>query len=411
MTHPVVPSPIAVPEADLQDLHLRLDRTRWPAPETVTDTSQGPQLARIKSLVKYWCTSYDWRLAEQLLNSYNHSTTQIDGLDIAFLHIRSPHADATPLLMTHGWPGSVLEFRHVIAPLTHPQDHGGAVSDAFHLVIPSLPGFGFSQPPTEPGWDFKRTARAWSTLMERHGYHHWYAQGGNLGAAVTEEIAALQPAGLEGIHLNFATFPRRPLRRLGGTRPLHGGSTQSRQPHARAAMRVYAPGRLSVMSPSRSSPNPVGLQTPIWAVTCASICRAVPMSGGPDGYGVVVYTLTRDALGLMLLRVTSELVPRDPSPLTSPVRQCRRTPRLAEAGARPSSPCGPPQRPSHRLTVPRQCRGAAAEVARPPERLRVVARQHSRLGAGWFCPGSGPWASRGRGLSALGGCPVATLAG
>ncbi|MFJ6700052.1 epoxide hydrolase family protein [Streptomyces sp. NPDC091272] len=217
MSHPVTPFPIDVPEADLQNLRHRLDRTRWPAPETVTDTSQGPQLAKIQSLVEYWRTSYDWRQTEQLINSYNHSTTHIDGLDVAFLHIRSSHADATPLLMTHGWPGSVLEFRHVIAPLTNPQDHGGSVDDAFHLVIPSLPGFGFSQAPTAPGWDFTRTARAWTTLMARLGYDHWYAQGGDLGGAVTEEIAALRPPGLQGIHLNFATFTPTPEERADAT--------------------------------------------------------------------------------------------------------------------------------------------------------------------------------------------------
>jgi microsomal epoxide hydrolase len=215
--------------------------------------------------------------------------------------------------------------------------------------------------------------------MERLGYHHWYAQVGDLGAAVTEEIPALQPAGREDIHLNFAAFTPT-LRRLGGTRPLHGRSTQSRQPHAGAAMRVYAPRRLSVMSPSRHSVNLAVLQNPDLGGELR-VCLPDGAPGRLDGYGVVAYALTRNALGLMLLR------------------------------GRPSSPCGPRQRPPHRLALPRQSRGAAAEVARPPKRLRIVARQHGRLGTGWFCPGSGPWASRGWGLSALGGCPAVTLAG
>ncbi|MTD56480.1 epoxide hydrolase family protein [Amycolatopsis pithecellobii] len=217
MPSPVNSYPIAIPEADLQDLRRRLDNTRWPAQETTPDHSQGPRLATLQHLVEHWQTRYDWRRVEKLLNSHNHSKAEIDGLDIAFLHIRSPHGDAVPLLMTHGWPGSILEFRHVIDPLTNPEAHGGDARDAFHLVIPSMPGFGFSEAPTESGWDFTRIARAWITLMDRLGYREWYAQGGDLGAAVTEEIANLQPAGLQGIHLNFAPFQPTPEERAAAT--------------------------------------------------------------------------------------------------------------------------------------------------------------------------------------------------
>jgi pimeloyl-ACP methyl ester carboxylesterase len=189
--------PIHIPEADLTDLADRLARTRWPDAETVNDTSQGPQLARIRALVQRWQNGYDWR----------STRTVIDGLGIHFLHIRSPEPNATPLLLTHGWPGSVLEFRELIGPLTQPQAHGGLASDAFHLVIPALPGFGFSDKPTEPGWGVGRTAQAFAELMRRLGYgERWVAQGGDWGAAVTSAMAHMRVPGLAGIHLNMVMF-------------------------------------------------------------------------------------------------------------------------------------------------------------------------------------------------------------
>lgn len=198
-----------IPQAQLDDLRQRLLNTRWPERETVGDTSQGPQLEKIRALIEHWATSYDWRKTEALLNDWSQYTTRIDGLDIHFLHIHSAVPGARPLLLTHGWPGSVLEFRHVIGPLTDPEAHGGAAQDAFHLVIPSLPGFGFSEKPTETGWNLRRTAKAWSILMDRLGYTKWFAQGGDLGASVTTELAALEASesiGLAGIHLNMAQF-------------------------------------------------------------------------------------------------------------------------------------------------------------------------------------------------------------
>lgn len=197
---------IAAPEEQLDDLRRRLTAVRWPAGQTVSDTGQGPTLQKLRALIDYWRDSYDWRRVEAELNGWGMYRTSIDGLDIDFLHIRSPEPDAVPLVMTHGWPGSMLEFRKVIGPLTDPSAHRGDPRHAFHLVIPSLPGFGFSQKPAETGWTIPRIARAWITLMDRLGYDRWGAQGGDLGCGVTDEIAKLKPAGLIGTHLNFAMF-------------------------------------------------------------------------------------------------------------------------------------------------------------------------------------------------------------
>ncbi|GIM96711.1 epoxide hydrolase family protein [Paractinoplanes toevensis] len=213
----VRPFPLSIPERDLADLRERLDRVRWPDRETVTDVSQGPSLAKMMALVDRWRGGYDWRRAEALLNGWGQYTTMIDGLDISFLHVRSPEAAARPLIMTHGWPGSVLEFRHVIGPLTDPAAHGGDPADAFHLVLPTLPGFGFSERPSMPGWDLGRTAEAWITLMDRLGYDEYFAEGGDLGAGVTDEMAAREPAGLKGIHLTFAMFAPTPEERAEAT--------------------------------------------------------------------------------------------------------------------------------------------------------------------------------------------------
>jgi epoxide hydrolase len=206
MSTAITPFQLDVPQIQLDDLRDRLLRTRWPDRETVDDTSQGPPLAKIRALCDYWRDGYDWRRCEALLNRFGQYRTEIDGLGIHFLHIRSPQADAMPLLMTHGWPGSVLEFRDVIGPLTDPVAHGGTASDAFHLVIPSLPGFGFSDKPTTTGWNVSRTADAWIALMRRLGYENWGAQGGDWGAGVTTALGYKTPPGLVGIHLNMVMF-------------------------------------------------------------------------------------------------------------------------------------------------------------------------------------------------------------
>ncbi|TQT54895.1 epoxide hydrolase family protein [Xanthomonas perforans] len=207
MTDGMTPFRINIAQAELDDLNQRLGHTRWPSPETVSDHSQGPQSARIRRLVERWRTGYDWRATERLLNGWNSSRTAIDGLDIHFLHVRSPEPGALPLLLTHGWPGSILEFRDVIGPLTDPVAYGGKASDAFHLVIPSLPGFGFSGEPTFRGWGVGRTAAAWVELMRRLGYgERWTAQGGDWGSAITTALGFMQPPGLVGIHLNMVMF-------------------------------------------------------------------------------------------------------------------------------------------------------------------------------------------------------------
>ena len=206
MTNVIHPFRLAVPQSDLDDLSRRLMETRWPDRETVSDTSQGPPLAKIRALADYWREHYDWRRCERLLNDFGQFRTEIDGLGIHFLHIRSPEPDALPMIMTHGWPGSVLEFRDVIGPLTDPVAYGGKAADAFHLVIPTLPGFGFSDKPTEPGWNMARTADAWILLMARLGYDRWVAQGGDWGAAVTTALGYKAPEGLAGIHLNMVMF-------------------------------------------------------------------------------------------------------------------------------------------------------------------------------------------------------------
>ncbi|SPJ26481.1 epoxide hydrolase family protein [Palleronia abyssalis] len=206
MTDAITPFILDVPQSELDDLAARLDRVRWPDPSPVEDGRQGPSLARLKALVAHWRTAYDWRRCESLLNGLGQSRTTIDGVEIHLLHIRSEHEDALPLLMTHGWPGSVLEFRHVIDPLVNPTARGGSAEDAFHLVIPSMPGFGFSGKPDVPGWNTGRIAGAWAELMERLGYDRWVAQGGDWGAMVTLTLGHMCPPGLAGIHLNFVPF-------------------------------------------------------------------------------------------------------------------------------------------------------------------------------------------------------------
>jgi pimeloyl-ACP methyl ester carboxylesterase len=193
-----------IPEEAIADLRQRIAATRWPDKETVADQSQGAQLDKLQALVRYWGTDYDWRRAEAKLNALPQFITQIDGLDIHFIHVRSRHEDALPLIVTHGWPGSVLELLKVIEPLTDPTAHGGAAQDAFHLVIPSLPGYGFSARPRAPGWNPDRIAHVWDELMKRLGYTRYVAQGGDWGAVVTEAMGRQAPAGLAGIHVNLA---------------------------------------------------------------------------------------------------------------------------------------------------------------------------------------------------------------
>jgi pimeloyl-ACP methyl ester carboxylesterase len=200
------PFNLSIPQSELDDLQTRLRLARWPDKETVPDWSQGVPLATIQDLVCYWRTTYNWRRCEALLNSYPQFTTLIDGVEIYFLHIRSKHENALPMILTHGWPGSVLEFRHVIDKFVDPEAHGGKAEDAFHLVIAALPGYAFSGKPKETGWDYRRTARAWAELMRRLGYADsesgWVAQGGDWGAHVVSFLGHDKPKGLKSVHMN-----------------------------------------------------------------------------------------------------------------------------------------------------------------------------------------------------------------
>ncbi len=198
------PFHITFPEADLIDLRRRIAATRWPDKETVNDASQGVQLAVIRRLAQYWANEHDWRKCEAKLNAVPNFVTEIGGLDIHFIHVRSKHENALPMIVTHGWPGSIIEQMKIIEPLTNPTAHGGNASDAFHVVIPSLPGHGFSGKPTAPGWTPVSIARAWATLMQRLGYTRYVAQGGDWGNAVSEVMALQQPPGLLGINSNMA---------------------------------------------------------------------------------------------------------------------------------------------------------------------------------------------------------------
>jgi pimeloyl-ACP methyl ester carboxylesterase len=198
------PFHVNVPEAELSELRRRIKATKWPERETVTDASQGVQFATTQALARYWATDYDWRKCEAKLNALPNFITEIDGLDIHFIHVRSRHENALPMIVTHGWPGSVIEQLKIVDPLTNPTAHGGSASDAFHLVIPSLPGYGYSGKPTGPGWNPVSIARAWATLMQRLGYTRYVAAGGDWGNAVSEVMALQQPPGLLGIHTNMA---------------------------------------------------------------------------------------------------------------------------------------------------------------------------------------------------------------
>jgi pimeloyl-ACP methyl ester carboxylesterase len=221
------PFRIDIPEARLGDLRQRIAATQWPDRETVDDGSQGPQLTKFQEIVRHWGTGYDWRKVEARLNALPMFITEIDGVDIHFIHVRSKHDNALPLIVTHGWPGSVIEQLKIIDPLTNPTAHGGSASDAFHLVIPSIPGFGFSGKPKDKGWNPDRIARAWAELMKRLGYTRYVTQGGDWGSPISSAMARQAPAGLLGIHINLpATVPSDVAMALAAGGPVPAGLSE-----------------------------------------------------------------------------------------------------------------------------------------------------------------------------------------
>jgi pimeloyl-ACP methyl ester carboxylesterase len=237
-----------VPEEELAELRRRIAATRWPTRELVADRSQGVQLATMQALVGYWTTEYDWSRCETKLNALPQFTTEIDGVDIHFIHVRSRHENALPLIMTHGWPGSVVELLESVGPLTDPTRYGGRAEDAFDLVLPSLPGYGFSGEPSEVGWDVGRTGRAWAELMGRLGYTRYVAQGGDVGAGVTDAMGRQAPAGLVGIHTNLLVTA------LGGPQPTDTEEERA----AAAALTTFQTTGIAYFQEQATRPQTIG---------------------------------------------------------------------------------------------------------------------------------------------------------
>ena len=231
------PFQVNVRDADLTDLRRRIEATRWPEREPVADASQGVQLATIQKLARYWATEYDWRKVEARLSSFPQFITEVDGLDIHFIHVQSKHENALPLIVTHGWPGSIIEQLKIIEPLTNPTAHGGSATDAFHVVIPSMPGYGFSGKPTTTGWGPERIARAWATLMERLGYQRYFAQGGDWGALIVDLMGVQAPPGLVAIHTNMAGAipPEIDAAAFAGAAPLSGLDDEEKEAFSHVA--------------------------------------------------------------------------------------------------------------------------------------------------------------------------------
>jgi len=247
-----------VPREAIADLRRRVASTRWPDKETVTDGSQGVQLAKLQELVRYWGTGYDWRKAEAKLNALPQFTTNIDGVDIHFIHVRSRHNNALPLIVTHGWPGSVFEQLKIIGPLTDPTAHGGSAEDAFDVVIPSVPGYGFSGKPVGTGWDPDRIARAWAELMRRLGYTRYVAQGGDWGTPISSAMARQAAAGLLGIHINLpATVPPEVVAALTGG-PVPAGLSEKERAVVDALMKSGKTGTLAYLTMMAARPQTVG---------------------------------------------------------------------------------------------------------------------------------------------------------
>jgi hypothetical protein len=244
------PFRVNVSSDQLAALRLHVATTRWPSMELVTDRSQGIQLATAQALARFWTTKYNWRRFEAKLNALPQFMTEIDGVDVHFIHVRSPHEGALPLIMTHGWPGSIVELLETIDPLTNPTAHGGTAADAFHLVLPSIPGYGFSSQPTELGWETGRTALAWTELMRRLGYTRYVAQGGDVGAVITDNLGRQAPAGLVGIHMNLL------VPALGGTTGLPMDTAEEQA--ADAALKTFAATGSGYLVEQSTRPQTIG---------------------------------------------------------------------------------------------------------------------------------------------------------
>ena len=247
MNQTIRPFTIDVPDTVLDDLRQRLRNTRWPDSEVVDDWSQGIPLAYVQDVCAYWADEYDWRAREAALNRFDQFVTEIDGVDIHFIHQRSSNPDARPLILTHGWPGSIVEFHKVIEPLAEPQDHGGDAADAFHVIAPSLPGFGFSGKPTSTGWGVEHISDIWQALMERVGYEHYLAQGGDWGSAVTASIGRRHPNHCDGVHMTLAM----------GALPTGEPNTPEEQ-HATERLKYYAAWDSGYSTQQKSRPQTVG---------------------------------------------------------------------------------------------------------------------------------------------------------
>jgi pimeloyl-ACP methyl ester carboxylesterase len=255
----IQPFHVNVADKDLADLRNRIAATRWPDKETVSDRSQGAQLAQLQELVRYWGTDYDWRKAEAQLNSLAQYVTTLDGVEIHFIWVRSPHPNALPMIMTHGWPGSVFEFIKVVGPLTDPTAHGGNAADAFDVVIPSIPGYGFSGKPSGIGWDPDHIARVWAQLMQRLEYTHYVAQGGDWGAPITSAMARQAPAGLRGIHLNLpATIPAEASAALAVGGPAPAGFSDKERATYDAVATLVKQGNLAYSAMMAARPQMIG---------------------------------------------------------------------------------------------------------------------------------------------------------
>jgi pimeloyl-ACP methyl ester carboxylesterase len=261
------PFHVDIPEEELAEMRGRIAATRWPSKELVGDRSQGVQLATLQELARYWETDYDWRAAEAKLNALPQFTTEIDGVEIHFIHVRSDHEDALPLIMTHGWPGSVIELLEVVGPLTDPTAYGGTAEDAFDLVLPSLPGYCFSGEPTELGWDVGRTGQAWAELMRRLGYTRYVAQGGDVGAGVTDAMGRQAPEGLVGIHTNLLVTA------LGAPQPTDTDEEKRPPTRSRRSGRPAADTSWSRPGGRRRSATPSSTHPPRWPPGCSTTTR------------------------------------------------------------------------------------------------------------------------------------------